>query len=45
MIPKIMIMILGTIIGIISYFILCNLFNIKEVQEIKKLFLNKVKKK
>ncbi|NFG60180.1 murein biosynthesis integral membrane protein MurJ [Clostridium botulinum] len=44
-IPKIMIMILGTIIGIISYFILCNLFNIKEVQEIKKLFLNKVKKK
>ncbi|AOR23958.1 murein biosynthesis integral membrane protein MurJ [Clostridium taeniosporum] len=44
-IPQIIIIILGTAIGIIAYFSLCNLFNIKEVQEMKELALSKVAKK
>lgn len=44
-VPKIITVILGTIVGIIIYFILCSLFNIKEVQEIKGLILNKLVKK
>lgn len=43
-IPSILMLIIGTIVGIIIYFTLCYLFKIEEVLEMKQLILNKVKK-
>lgn len=43
-IPSIVLLIIGTVIGIIIYFTLCYLFKIEEIIEMKDLILNKVKK-
>lgn len=43
-ISKILVLFLGTIIGIIVYIILCYVFKIKEITEVKNLILRKVKK-
>lgn len=43
-IPSILMLIIGTIVGIIIYFTLCYLFKIEEVLDMKQLILNKVKK-
>ncbi|MBW6410891.1 murein biosynthesis integral membrane protein MurJ [Clostridium weizhouense] len=43
-ISKILVLFFGTIIGIIVYIILCYVFKIKEITEVKNLILRKVKK-
>lgn len=43
-IPSILLLTIGVVVGAIAYFILCYLFKIEEIIEIKKMILNKIKR-
>ena len=43
-IPSILLLTIGVVVGATAYFILCYLFKIEEIIEIKKMILNKIKR-
>lgn len=43
-VPSIVTLVLGTGIGCIVYFVVCRMFNIKEIREFEHIFMNKIKK-